>query len=51
MSAGKHLTKGKVRSDRGRQNLLLSQPHRLLDLRTQAQMHARQAQAPEALGA
>ena len=27
------------------------QPHGLLDLRAQAQMHARQAQAPEALGA
>ena len=50
MSAGKHLTKGKVRSTT-RQYRSLSQPHRLLDLRTQAQLHARQAQAPEALGA
>src|SRR5512132_1040755 len=32
-----------------RQYRSLSQPHRLLDLRTQAQLHARQAQAPEAL--
>ena len=29
----------------------LSQPHRLFDLRAQAQVHSRQTQAPEALGA
>src|SRR4029077_6073217 len=45
--AGEHLTKGKARSDR-RENI---EPHRMPNLRAQASMHARQDQAPEALGA
>ena len=51
VSGRQDLTKGKVHQVRPRQYRSLSQPHRLLDLRTQAQLHARQAQAPEALGA
>ena len=45
--AGEHLTKGAARSDR-REEI---NHYRMLDLRPQAQVHARQAEAGEALAA